>query len=57
MNAAEKLALAESAIREEIAQLYRWADESSHGGWSTHQVDPMRRRAEKLAVVLYRLTS
>lgn len=29
-------------------QLERWANESRSGGWSTHQVDPMRRLAENI---------
>lgn len=33
----------------EIAvQLRKWAEESEDGGWSTHQVDPMRQLARKL---------
>jgi hypothetical protein len=42
----------EAILREEIATLRRWADESQHGGWSTHQVGPMRERANRLALVL-----
>jgi hypothetical protein len=34
------------------AQLLKWAAESERGGWSTHQVDPMRRLAGELAVEL-----
>ena len=29
-------------------QLYRWADQSQTGGWSTHQVDPMRTLAAEI---------
>jgi hypothetical protein len=32
----------------EAALLDAWARESREGGWSTHQVDPMRRRADEL---------
>ena len=35
-------------LNEEAAQLDKWADESRRGGWSTHQVDPMRKRADEL---------
>lgn len=35
-------------MREEAEQLEKWADESQIGGWSTHQVDPMRKRAAEL---------
>ena len=34
------------------SQLLKWADESVEGGWSTHQVGPMRALAEKLSVFL-----
>ena len=48
----------EALYREELehlaAQLRRWADESEKGGWSTHQVKPMREQAEKLEALLYR---
>jgi hypothetical protein len=29
-------------------QLDDWAGESERGGWSTHQVDPMRAKADQL---------
>jgi len=29
-------------------QLRRWAIESKTGGWSTHQVEPMRRLADEI---------
>lgn len=29
-------------------QLDGWANESERGGWSTHQVDPMRKQADAL---------
>ena len=42
-------------IRDEIVQLRSWALQSRSGGWSTHQVDPMRRRAEDLEGLLHSL--
>lgn len=30
------------------AQLRKWAIESRTGGWSTHQVDPMRKLADEI---------
>jgi hypothetical protein len=35
-------------LEEEIQQLENWANESLSGGWSTHQVQPMRKRAQFL---------
>ena len=35
-------------ILKTATQLNKWALESEMGGWSTHQVDPMRALAEKL---------
>lgn len=35
-------------------RLERWAAESVAGGWSTHQVDPMRREAHDIRVLLAR---
>lgn len=29
-------------------QLDLWAGQSQSGGWSTHQVDPMRQKADEL---------
>lgn len=43
-------------LREELRrisnQLTQWAAQSSVGGWSTHQVDPMLRKANEINVVL-----
>jgi hypothetical protein len=39
-------------IGAEIAQLRQWAIESLNGGWSTHQVRPMRARADELETML-----
>jgi len=35
-------------LQEERTQLLEWAKQSSGGGWSTHQVEPMTKRAEYL---------
>jgi hypothetical protein len=35
-------------IEETAAQLDQWAEQSVRGGWSTHQVDPMRKKADEL---------
>lgn len=35
----------ENVIREIANQLLVWARESKDGGWSTHQVGPMERKA------------
>jgi hypothetical protein len=34
------------------AQLEKWADESLYGGWSTHQVKPMRDKAKDIFAFL-----
>jgi hypothetical protein len=47
-----RIEVLEAALQEEIATLRRWADESVRGGWSTHQVQPMRDRANALALIL-----
>ena len=36
-----------------INQLETWANESVTGGWSTHQVKPMRKLADELKVILF----
>jgi hypothetical protein len=33
-------------------QLEKWADESVKGGWSTHQVEPMREYAKRIWVFI-----
>lgn len=43
-------------IRQEIIQLRQWAIESRAGGWTTHQVDPMRQRADYLEEQLAQIT-
>lgn len=35
-------------LREIAEQLDKWAIESQTGGWSTHQVDPQRKLAQKI---------
>lgn len=42
-------------IKKEIALLEVWANESLSGGWSTHQVDAQKRRANELKALLYDL--
>jgi hypothetical protein len=44
----------EEQLRKTAEQLRRWANESLTGGWSTHQVDPMRRYADKIDEIVYR---
>ena len=43
-----RVGLLEKVLIEEANQLDAWADESRTGGWSTHQVEPMRKRADTL---------
>ena len=43
-----RVARAIDALRAEARQLDVWAVQSREGGWSTHQVDPMRKRADDL---------
>jgi hypothetical protein len=33
-------------------QLEKWANESRTGGWSTHQVEPMRKLADEIRMAL-----
>lgn len=37
-----------NTIALEAEQLDTWAQQSRDGGWSTHQVDPMRKKADTL---------
>jgi len=46
----EALEEAIQILRREVLQLQRWARESEGGGWSVHQVVPMRNRAIALTV-------
>lgn len=41
-----------AALRKDAALLRHWAVQSRTGGWSTHQVEPMRRRANEIDEVL-----
>lgn len=43
-----QLEAANALLRNESALLRAWARESREGGWSTHQVDPMKRRADEI---------
>jgi len=42
-------------IKKEIELLEKWANQSIKGGWSTHQVEPQRNRANELKALLYDL--
>lgn len=44
----ETLRHAMNTIVLEADQLDTWAQQSVEGGWSTHQVEPMRKRADVL---------
>ena len=44
-TAPDRLRFALTLLNETAEQLERWADESVRGGWSTHQVDPMRKKS------------
>lgn len=44
----EKLELYREVLRSEANLLDDWAQQSVKGGWSTHQVEPMRKRADEL---------
>ncbi len=35
-------------LRPTAIQLERWAKESLSGGWSTHQVKPMQKKADEI---------
>jgi hypothetical protein len=41
-----------SALSDTVQQLVQWADESRSGGWSTHQVEPMRNKAKELSLIV-----
>ena len=43
-------------IKEEAELLERWAKESEQGGWSTHQVKPMRKRSQYLYAIIGKLS-
>ncbi len=44
----DKLLKAIRLLESEAKKLETWAKESINGGWSTHQVNPMRQRAQFL---------
>lgn len=46
--AAERMA---ELLAGDVCQLERWAFESQTGGWSTHQVEPMKKRAKRASVI------
>lgn len=37
-----------AALQRIAGQLDKWADETREGGWSTHQLEPMRRLAQEI---------
>lgn len=39
-------------LRDMAEQLEKWASESLRGGWSTHQVEPMRKKAVELYAII-----
>lgn len=39
-------------LRDMAFQLRKWADESEKGGWSTRQVEPMRKKADEMFAYL-----
>lgn len=41
-------------LENEALQLERWARESRQDGWSTHQVEPMLKRAQELWAIIGR---
>ena len=48
LGVSNELREAVKLLEEEVVKLGQWADVSLSGGWSTHQVKPMRDRAEFL---------
>ena len=51
MNDKAKIELLRQTIKEMAMQLEKWAQESSRGGWSTHQVEPQLRWSSHLSRV------
>lgn len=43
-----KITELKNALLETANQLDDWAEQSRTGGWSTHQVEPMRKKADEL---------
>lgn len=56
MNQADEIRKLKQLLREEIIQLRQWAIETEAGNWSSHQVEPMQRRANDLELELARLS-
>lgn len=54
-EADRRLSVYTRALAETADQLEEWAFESVRGGWSTHQVDPMRQKAREIWKLLGRL--
>jgi hypothetical protein len=54
-EAQRRLEVYSKALAEMANQLEEWAYESQRGGWSTHQVDPMRKKAREIWQLLGRL--
>lgn len=52
----EAIEAAAEALLAMANQLDEWATQSREGGWSTHQVDPMRKTADALRRKVSRLT-
>lgn len=51
----DKVQLAFRTLMDEADQLEKWAAGSLSGGWSTHLVEPMRKRATELRAVAAKL--
>lgn len=43
-----RIAELQNALIEQANQLDNWAEQSGRGGWSTHQVEPMKKKANEL---------
>lgn len=54
MNVYEKERLFKNELRLIAEQLEQWANETTNGGWSTHQVDPMKKKAAEIYALLGR---
>jgi hypothetical protein len=51
-TALDRIKSLEDCLAAEARQLDAWAAENVTGRWSTHQVEPMRRRADEIRRVL-----
>jgi hypothetical protein len=54
-EAQRRLEVYSKALAEMANQLEEWAYASRRGGWSTHQVDPMLKKAREIWQLLGRL--